>query len=555
MRSDRMKKGVAKLPHRSLLKALGLTETEINRPFVGIVSSKNDIVAGHVHMGPLEEAVKAGVYMAGGTPFVFPTIGMCDGLAMNHVGMKYSLISREHIADSVEIMAMSQPFDALVFIPNCDKIVPGMLMAALRLNIPSVFVSGGPMAAGRTSTGKKITLSNAFEAVGAIAAGKMTEDEALDIENSACPGCGSCAGMFTANSMNCMTEVVGLGLPGNGTIAAVKAGRIALAKQAGIQVMEMLEKNICPRDIVTKEAYLNALTMDMALGCSTNVVLHMLAIAHEADIDIKLEDFNTISKKTPQIVKLSPAGDNCLEDLHSAGGLPAVMKQLAEQGLINTDCITVTGKTVGENIAKAKVLNTEIIRPKDNPHSHDGSLAVLFGNIATDGCVVKKGAVLPEMMVHKGPAKVYNSEEDCAEAIMNGKVVAGDVVVVRYEGPKGGPGMQEMLSPTAMLAGQGLDNSVALITDGRFSGASKGAAIGHISPEAATGGLIGLVEDGDMISIDIPNYSIELLVDETTLAKRRETFVMLQKPVPPKSYLKRYQKAVTAASTGAIFVD
>ena len=555
MRSDRMKSGPQKLAQRSLLKSLGLTNEEIRRPLVGIVSAKSDIVPGHLHLERITDAVKAGVYMAGGTPFVFPTIGVCDGLAMNHVGMKYSLISREHIADSVEIMAMAHPFDALVFVPNCDKIVPGMLMACLRLNLPSVFVSGGPMMGGIGQNGETLAVSNAFEAVGALAAGKITQEQADYIEDNACPGCGSCAGMYTANSMNCITEVLGLGLPGNGTILAVHAARTALAKKAGVQVMEMLEKNICPLDIVTPASVHNALTMDMALGCSSNTVLHMLAIAHEAGIPLDLETFNKVSKKTPYIVKLSPAGPDCLDDLHAAGGLPAVLKQLHSHGLIDGSCMTVTGRTVAENIARAEVRNAEVIRPVENPYSPEGGLAILWGNLAPDGCVVKKGAVRPEMMTHQGPARVYNSEEDTAEAIMSGKIVPGDVVVVRYEGPKGGPGMQEMLSPTAMLAGRGLDGSVALITDGRFSGASKGAAIGHISPEAAAGGLIGLIEDGDQIHIDIPNCKIELLVDEGTLATRRAAFKPLQKPVPKGGYLGRYQKIVTSANTGAVFAD
>ena len=555
MRSDRMKSGPQRLAHRSLLKSLGLTEDEIRRPMIGIVSAKSDIVPGHMHLENITNAVKAGVYSAGGTPFVFPSIGVCDGLAMSHEGMKYSLISREHIADSVEIMAMAHPFDALVFVPNCDKIVPGMLMGALRLNLPSVFVSGGPMLAGVSESGETLVLSDAFEAVGAIAAGKITQDQADYIENNSCPGCGSCAGMYTANSMNCITEVLGMGLPGNGTIPAIHAARIALAKQAGVQVMEMLAKNIRPKDIITPASVRNALTMDMALGCSTNTVLHILAIAHEAGVDLKLETFNEVSNKTPYIVKLSPAGPNCLDDLNNAGGLRAVMRQLDAQGLIDTGCMTVTGKTVAENIAGAQVRNTDIIRPMDNPHSPEGGLAILWGNLAPDGAVVKKGAVLPEMMVHKGPARVFDSEESCSEAIMQGRIVAGDVVVVRYEGPKGGPGMQEMLSPTSMLAGQGLDGSVALITDGRFSGASKGAAVGHISPEAAAGGLIGLIEDGDIINIDIPNFTLELLVDEQTIATRRAAFVPLQKPVPKGGYLGRYQRIVTSANTGAVFAD
>ena len=553
MRSDQMKVGVERIPHRALLKGLGLTDEEIRRPMIGIVNAQNDVIPGHLHLDDIMEAVKAGVRMAGGTPFQFPAIGVCDGLAMGHEGMKYSLISREHIADSVEIMAMAHPFDALVFIPNCDKIVPGMIMAALRLNIPSVFVSGGPMMPAFLD-GKKLTLSSTFEAVGAAGANKMNEQEILDYENYSCPGCGSCAGMFTANSMNCMTEVIGLGLPGNGTIPAVNAARIRLAKQAGMKVMEMLEKNIRPRDIVTADSLHNALTADMALGCSSNTVLHLPAIAHEAGLKIDLKDINEISKATPHLVKLAPAGPNAMSDLWQAGGVQAVLKELEGMGLLKTDCITVTGGTVAENLKGVTVKDREIIRTKETAYSQDGGLAILWGNLAPDGAVVKKGAVLPEMMVHKGPAKVYNSEEDCMAAIMGGKVKAGDVVVVRYEGPKGGPGMREMLSPTSSIAGMGLDSSVALITDGRFSGASRGASIGHISPEAAAGGLIGIVEDGDIISIDIPNNKLELLVDEKTIAERKAKFVPFEKPVP-NGYLKRYRKMVTSANTGAVFEE
>lgn len=553
MRSDQMKAGITRIPHRSLFKALGLTDEEIRRPMIGIVNAQNDIIPGHLHLNDIVEAVKTGVRIAGGTPFQFPAIGVCDGIAMGHEGMKYSLISREHIADSVEIMATAHPFDALVFVPNCDKIVPGMLMAALRLNIPSIFVSGGPMMPGYLE-GKKLTVTTAFEAVGAAGANKMTPEQVMDIENNSCPGCGSCAGMFTANSMNCMTEVIGLGLPGNGTIPAVHASRIRLAKEAGMKIMELLEKNIRPRDIVTPDALHNALTADMALGCSSNTVLHLPAIAHCAGIKLNLEDINGISKATPQLVKLSPAGPDCLVDLWQAGGLPALLKELDKYGLIRTDCITVTGKTVGENIKDACIIDPAVIRSRENAYSPDGGLAILWGNLAPDGAVVKKGAVLPEMMVHKGPAKVYNSEEECVEALLSGKVEKGDVVVVRYEGPKGGPGMREMLTPTSVIAGMGLDSSVALITDGRFSGASRGASIGHISPEAAAGGLIGIVEEGDIISIDIPNNKLELLVDEETIAERRAKFVPLEKPVPD-GYLKRYRKMVTSANTGAIFED
>jgi len=553
MRSDQMKSGVERIAHRALFNALGLTEKEIRQPMVGIVNAQNDIIPGHLHLDDIVEAVKSGVMMAGGTPFVFPAIGVCDGIAMGHEGMKYSLISREHIADSVEIMAMAHPFDALVFVPNCDKIVPGMIMAALRLNIPSIFVSGGPMMPGYYD-GKKLTVSNSFEAVGAAGAKKMSDERIKEIELYSCPGCGSCAGMFTANSMNCMTEVIGLGLSGNGTIPAVHAARIRLAKEAGMKVMELLEKDIRPRDIVTLDSLHNALTADMALGCSTNTVLHLPAIAHEAGLKIDLNEINNISKATPHLVKLSPAGEDCLVDLWQAGGIPSVLKELDNHGLLNTDCITVTANTVGENIKDAYIKDNSVIRSFDDPYSKDGGLAILWGNIAPDGAVVKKGAVLEEMMAHRGPAKVYNSEEECMAAIMGGKVVSGDVVVVRYEGPKGGPGMREMLTPTSAIAGMGLDSSVALITDGRFSGASRGASIGHISPEAAAGGLIGIIEDGDIISIDIPNNKLELLVDENIIAERRLKFVPLEKPVP-NGYLKRYRKMVTSANTGGVFED
>ncbi|AMJ40542.1 dihydroxy-acid dehydratase [Anaerotignum propionicum] len=552
MRSDAMKTGSTKIPHRSLFKALGLTDEEIRRPMIGVVCAKNDIIPGHVHLDKIAEAVQAGIRIAGGTPFVFPAIGVCDGIAMGHSGMKYSLISREHIADSVEIMAMAHPFDALVFIPNCDKIVPGMLMAALRLNVPSIFVSGGPMMPGRTVDGKQITLSNAFEVVGAIGKEGITQEVLDDVENNACPGCGSCAGMFTANSMNCMTEVVGLGLPGNGTIPAISAARIRLAKEAGMKIMELLDKNICPKDIVTEKTLRNALHADMALGCSTNTILHLPAIAHAAGLKVDFEEINKISKETPHLVKLSPAGSDCLVDLDYAGGISAVIQELAEYGLFDTDVITCTGKTVKENIEKARVLDANVIRSKETAYSPDGGLAILWGNIAPDGAVVKKGAVLPEMLVHEGPAKVFNSEEESIEAILSDKVVAGDVVVIRYEGPKGGPGMREMLAPTASLAGKGLDNSVALITDGRFSGASKGASIGHVSPEAAAGGVIGLIQDGDVISIDMLNNKLELKVADEEIERRRSEFKPVLKEVPD-GYLRRYRELVTSANTGAIF--
>ena len=550
MRSDLMKSGLTRLPHRSLFKAMGLTDAEMARPMVGIVNPKNEVIPGHIHLDTLAQAVRLAVSTAGGTPFVFPAIGVCDGLAMGHDGMKYSLVSREHIADGVEIMASAHPFDALVFITNCDKIVPGMLMAAIRLNLPSVFVSGGPMLPG-LSDGRKLTLSNVFEAVGRAAAGRLDEAEAKRIEDRACPGCGSCAGMYTANSMNCMTEAVGMGLPGNGTVPAVHAGRVRLAKLAGQKVMELLEKNIRPRDIVTAASLKNALSVDMALGCSSNTVLHLLAIAHEAGIKVTLEDINDRSKATPQLVKLSPAGDTALTDLDAAGGVHAVMRRLADLSILEKDCMTVTAKTVGENIKEAEVKDDEVIKTPEKAWSKDGGLAILWGNLAPDGAVVKKGAVLPEMMVHQGPARVFDREEDCTESLLAGRVKPGDVIVIRYEGPKGGPGMKEMLTPTATLAGLGLDSKVALITDGRFSGASRGASIGHISPEAAAGGMIGLIEEGDRISIDIPANKLELLVDEAVIAKRRETWKPLEKPVPV-GCLKRYRKMVTSANTGGV---
>ena len=554
MRSDAIKKGPKKLPHRILLKALGLTDTEIEKPLVGIVCAKNDIIPGHMHLDQIAEAVKAGVRIAGGTPFVFPAIGVCDGLAMGHNGMHYSLISREHIADSVEIMANAHPFDALVFIPNCDKIVPGMLMAAMRLNIPSIFVSGGPMMPGKLMDGSKTTYSSGYEFIPKLEKGLCTAEEAMDVENNTCPGCGSCAGMFTANSMNCLTEIIGMGLPGNGTIPAVNSGRIRLAKEAGMKVMELLEKDIKPRDIVTDKALKNALHIDMALGCSTNTALHLPAIAHEAGLTMDFNDINKISKETPQLVKLAPAGADCLVDLEEAGGLSAVIKELEEYGLFDTSLMTCTGKTIAENIKGAKVRNPQVIRNRETAYSKDGGLAVLWGNIAPDGAVVKKGAVLPEMLIHKGPARVFDREEDCIDAMTEGKIVPGDVIVIRYEGPKGGPGMREMLAPTATLAGLGLDSTVALITDGRFSGGSRGAAIGHISPEAASGGPIGLIEEGDIIAIDMNNNTINVEVDDETLAKRREKFVPVMREVS-NGYLKRYRKLVTSANTGAVFED
>ena len=549
MRSDLMKKGVDRIPHRSLFRALGLTDEELERPIIGVVSAKNEIIPGHMHLDKIAEAVKAGIRMAGGTPVEFPAIGVCDGIAMNHEGMFYSLPSREHIADSVEIMATAHPFDGLVFIPNCDKIVPGMIMAALRLNIPAIFCSGGPMLPG-FANGKKVALTDAFEAPGAVRAGKMTEEEAKNIVDYTCPGCGSCAGMFTANSMNCMTEILGLGLPGNGTIPAVESQRIVLAKHAGMKVMELVEKNICPRDIVDERAIRNALSADMALGCSTNTMLHLPAICHEAGLPFDLKGVNEISDSVPHLVKLNPAGTHCLVDLDRAGGLSAVMKRLDGLGLIDASARTVEG-TWADRIEKAVIFDADVIRDKEHAYSQTGGLAVLYGNLAPDGAVVKKGAVLPEMMVHTGPAKCFNSEEECCDGLYSGKVENGDVVVVRYEGPKGGPGMREMLTPTGAIAGMGLDSTCALITDGRFSGVSRGASIGHISPEAAAGGLLAYVKDGDMIAIDIPAHKLELLVSEEEIAKRKAEIT----PMPPKQvsgYLKRYRAMVTSANLGAI---
>ncbi|KKM11716.1 dihydroxy-acid dehydratase [Clostridiales bacterium PH28_bin88] len=553
MRSDNMKLGVEKAPHRSLFKALGLLDEEMNGPMIGIVNSQNEVIPGHMHLDTIAEAVKAGVRLAGGTPLEFPTIAVCDGIAMNHAGMKYSLASRELIADSVEIMASAHPFDALVFIPNCDKVVPGMLMAAARLNIPSVFVSGGPMLTGRFQ-GKRVSVSSIFEAVGAVGAGKMTHEELAELEEEACPGCGSCAGMFTANSMNCMTEVLGMGLPGNGTVPAVHAARLRLAKRAGMQVMRLLEQDIKPLDIMTGAAFRNALTVDMALGCSTNTVLHLPAIAHEAGIKLDLDLVNQISRRTPHLCKLSPAGDHYLEDLHEAGGIPAVMAELAKHGLLELGALTTTGKTVGDNIQGREIMRPDIIRRFEDPYSPEGGLAILYGNLAPGGAVVKKAAVRPEMMVHQGPARVFDSEEEAIRAIMGRRIQPGDVVVIRYEGPKGGPGMREMLTPTAALAGMGMDASVALITDGRFSGASRGASIGHVSPEAAAGGAIALVQEGDLIKIDIPRNSVELAVDAGELECRRAAW---QPPEPrvTKGYLARYIKLVTSANTGAVLED
>lgn len=545
-----MKKGPQRAPHRSLLKATGLTDEEINRPLIGVVTSQNDIIAGHINLDKIVESVKKGVLMSGGTPIVFPTIGVCDGIAMGHEGMRYSLVTRELIADTIECMVKAHAFDALVLIPNCDKIVPGMMMAALRLNIPSVIVSGGPMLAGKFK-GKDVSLSTMFEAVGAFENGTMLEGDLCDMENKACPTCGSCSGMFTANSMNCLAEVLGLGLPGNGTIPAVYSERMRLAKYAGMRIMDLLEKDIKPRDIVNEKSIRNALTVDMALGCSTNSVLHLTAIANEAKVDLNLDMINEISETTPNLCKLAPASDTHIEELYWAGGIQAVMKELSKKDLLNLDCITATSKTHKENLEGVEVLDYNIIKNIDEPFSITGGIRVLKGNLAKDGAVVKKSAVLKEMLVHKGPARVFDSEEDAIAAILAKKIVKGDVVVIRYEGPKGGPGMREMLSPTSAIAGMGLDKYVALITDGRFSGATKGASIGHISPEAAEGGVIGLVEEGDIISIDIPNGKIELLVEDEVLEERRKNF----KPLPPKvteGYLARYAKLVSSASTGAI---
>ena len=519
MRSDAVKKGVQQAPHRSLFNALGLTKEEMDKPLVGIVSSYNEIVPGHMNLDKIVEAVKMGVAMAGGVPRVFPAIAVCDGIAMGHIGMKYSLVTRDLIADSTEAMAMAHQFDALVMVPNCDKNVPGLLMAAARINVPTVFVSGGPMLAGHVG-GQKRSLSSMFEAVGAHAAGKISDEGLDEFECKVCPTCGSCSGMYTANSMNCLTEVLGMGLRGNGTIPAVYSERIRLAKQAGMKVMELLEKNIRPRDIMTEDAIINALTVDMALGCSTNSMLHLPAIAHEIGMDFKIPFANEISAKTPNLCHLAPAGPTYMEDLNEAGGVYAVMNELNKKGLIKTECMTVTGKTVGENIKDAVNLNPEVIRPIDNPYSETGGLAVLQGNLAPDGSVVKRSAVVEEMLVHEGPARVFECEEDASEAILSGSIKAGDVVVIRYEGPKGGPGMREMLNPTSQIAGMGLGSSVALITDGRFSGASRGASIGHVSPEAAVGGPIALVEEGDIISINIPEMKLDVKVSDEEMAAR-----------------------------------
>ena len=550
MRSDAVKTGTQQAPHRSLFNALGMTKEEMDRPLVGIVSSYNEIVPGHMNLDKITQAVKLGVAMAGGTPVMFPAIAVCDGIAMGHVGMKYSLVTRDLIADSTEAMAMAHQFDALVMIPNCDKNVPGLLMAAARLNVPTVFVSGGPMLAGHLN-GHKTSLSSMFEAVGAYAAGKLDEDGLTECEMKTCPTCGSCSGMYTANSMNCLTEVLGMGLKGNGTIPAVYSERIRLAKHAGMQVMEMYRKNIRPRDIMTKEAILNALTVDMALGCSTNSMLHLPAIAHEIGMDFDISFANEISAKTPNLCHLAPAGPTYMEDLNEAGGVYAVMNELNKKGLLYTECMTVTGKTVGENIKDCVNLNPEVIRPIDNPYSQTGGLAVLKGNLAPDGGVVKRSAVVEEMMVHEGPARVFDCEEDAIAAIKGGKIVEGDVVVIRYEGPKGGPGMREMLNPTSAIAGMGLGSSVALITDGRFSGASRGASIGHVSPEAAVGGPIALVEEGDIISINIPELKLEIKVSDEEMQARKAKW-QPREPKVTTGYLARYAAMVTSGNRGAI---
>lgn len=550
MKSDAVKTGMQQAPHRSLFNALGMTEEEMKKPMVGIVSSYNEIVPGHMNLDKIVEAVKLGVAMAGGTPVVFPAIAVCDGIAMGHIGMKYSLVTRDLIADSTECMALAHQFDALVMVPNCDKNVPGLLMAAARINVPTVFVSGGPMLAGHVK-GHKTSLSSMFEAVGAYTAGTITEEDVKEYERKTCPTCGSCSGMYTANSMNCLTEVLGMGLKGNGTIPAVYSERIKLAKHAGMQVMEMYRRNIRPRDIMTKEAFMNAMTMDMALGCSTNSMLHLPAIAHEAGVDLNVDIANEISARTPNLCHLAPAGPTYMEDLNEAGGIYAVMNEISKKGLLNLDCMTVTGKTVGENIKNCPNLNPEVIRPVENPYSQTGGIAILKGNLAPDSAVVKRSAVAPEMLKHEGPARVFDCEEDAIAAIKGGKIVAGDVVVIRYEGPKGGPGMREMLNPTSAIAGMGLGSTVALITDGRFSGASRGASIGHASPEAAVGGPIALVEEGDRISIDIDNHSLNVLVSDEELEARRAKWHP-REPKVTSGYLARYASLVTSADKGAI---
>ncbi len=554
MKSDIIKKGIERAPHRSLLKAIGYTDIEIQKPFVGIVNSANAIIPGHIHLDKIVEAVKAGVYMAGGTPVEFGTIGVCDGIAMNHTGMKYSLASRELIADSIEVMAIAHAFDALVMVTNCDKIVPGMLMAAARLDLPTIIISGGPMLAGdnpdKTKDGK-IDLVTVFESVGAVLSGRMTERDLTAIENAACPTCGSCAGMFTANSMNCLTEAIGMGLPGNGTIPAVMAARIRLAKEAGMQIISLLKQQITPKKIMTEKAFKNALTVDMALGCSTNTVLHLLAIANEAKVNIDLNLINEISRATPHLCSLSPGGKHHIEDLNQAGGVSAVIKELSRLNLIHNECMTVTGKTTGDNVTDVQTLDKDIIRPVDNPYHNYGGLAVLFGNLAPNGCVVKQSAVCNDMLCHEGPARVFDSEEDASQAIMNGNIKKGDVIVIRYEGPMGGPGMREMLTPTSAIAGMKLDSHVALITDGRFSGGTKGASIGHISPEAMQGGPIAIIEEGDFIAIDIPGKKITLKVSEQTI-RDRSALLSVPEPKISHGYMNRYARMVSSADKGAV---
>ncbi len=553
LRSTAMKEGVQKAPHRSLLRALGFTDAEMRQPFIGVVHAFSELVPGHFMLDKVKEAVKAGIRMAGGPPLEFPTIGVCDGLAMNHRGMHYSLASRELIADSVEVMVEGHALDALVFIPNCDKIVPGMLMAAARLNLPSIFVSGGPMLSGRFQ-GQAVSLSNVFEAVGRVQAGSMTEDELAELEASACPGCGSCSGMFTANSMNCLTEAMGLALPGNGTVPAVDSGRLRLAKETGRQVMDLLRKDIRPLDILTDKAFYNAICFDMAVGCSTNTILHLTAIAHEAGVPFDLRLVDEISRKVPQICKLSPAGEHYMEDLHRAGGVQAVLKELARTKMLELDSLTVSGQTIGEQILRARVRDRQVIRPLENPFLESGGLAVLWGNLAPEGAVVKAGAVDPEMQRHSGPARVFNSEEEAVASILGKKIKPGDVIIIRYEGPRGGPGMREMLTPTSAVAGMGLDTSVALITDGRFSGATRGASIGHVSPEAMAGGPMALVQEGDIVHIDIPARRLNIEVTLEELEKRRSAW---QAPQPKIStgYLARYSRMVSSASRGAVFTD
>jgi dihydroxy-acid dehydratase len=553
LRSERAKCGLERAPHRSLFKAMGYTDEELRRPLVGIANSFNEIIPGHMHLNELVKAVKDGVRMNGGVPIEFNTIGVCDGIAMGHLGMHYSLASRELIADSVEVMVQAHGFDALVLMPNCDKIVPGMLMAAARCNLPTIVVSGGPMLAGEFR-GEKVDLSTIFEAVGAVSAGHMTMEELAKLEDEACPGCGSCAGMFTANSMNCMTEALGMGLPGNGTIPAVYGARRRLAKEAGMQVMELLRQGITARDILQKEAFINALTVDMALGCSTNTVLHLPAIAHEVGFELELDQINDISTKTPHLCYLRPGGDHHVEDLYRAGGVQAVMKRLSEAGFINLDLMTATGRTIGENLSAVQVLRDDVIRPLESPYHQEGGLAILFGSLAPQGAVVKQSAVAHEMLTHKGPARVFDSEDDCVKAILAHEINPGDVIVIRYEGPKGGPGMREMLTPTSALAGMGLDKEVALLTDGRFSGASRGASIGHVSPEAMEGGPIALIQEGDLIQIDIPAKKIELLVDPAELDRRRRSW---KRPEPKikTGYLARYGRMVSSGSKGAVYQD